>query len=247
MNQVGKTALVTGGSRGIGREIALTLAGSCDKVAILFAGRRDAAEETVKALEQKGVKALAIQCDVSDEAQVSSAVSKVREAFGAIDILVNNAGITRDMLTLRMSAEEFARVIAVNLNGAFHLIKACYRDFLKLGWGRIVNISSVSGLMGNPGQANYASSKAGMIGLTKTIARELAGRGITVNAVCPGFIETDMTEAMNEDILKKAVAAVPMGRLGTARDVAKATAFLCSQDADYITGAVMQVDGGMYM
>ncbi len=140
MNQVGKTALVTGGSRGIGREIALTLAGSCDKVAILFAGRRDAAEETVKALEQKGVKALAIQCDVSDEAQVSSAVSKVREAFGAIDILVNNAGITRDMLTLRMSAEEFARVIAVNLNGAFHLIKACYRDFLKLGWGRIVNI-----------------------------------------------------------------------------------------------------------
>lgn len=242
-----KTALVTGGSRGIGREIALSLADSCAQVAILYAGRKDAADETVRELEKKNVKAMAVQCDVSDDAAVQAAFKQVKDAFGPIDILVNNAGITKDMLTLRMSAEDFAKVIAVNLNGAFHTIKACYRDFLKLGWGRILNISSVSGLMGNPGQANYASSKAGLIGLTKTVARELAGRGVTVNAICPGFIETDMTGAMNEEVLSKAVAAVPMSRLGTPKDIAKAAAFLCSEDAGYITGAVLQVDGGMYM
>ncbi len=242
-----KTALVTGGSRGIGRAIAQMLAKTCSKVAILYAGRQDKALETVQTIEQMGVKALAIQADVSDEQQVVSAIAKVKEAFGPIDILVNNAGITRDGLTLRMSSADFQEVLAVNLNGAFHTIKACYRDFMKLGWGRILNISSVSGLMGNPGQANYAASKAGLIGLTKTIARELAGRGITVNAICPGFIETDMTGAMNEDILQKAVAAVPLGKLGTAEDIAHAAAFLCSNDAGYITGAVLQVDGGMYM
>lgn len=242
-----KTALVTGGSRGIGREIALSLADSCAQVAILYAGRKDAADETVRELEKKNVKAMAVQCDVSDDAAVQAAFKQVKDAFGPIDILVNNAGITKDMLTLRMSAEDFSKVIAVNLNGAFHTIKACYRDFLKLGWGRILNISSVSGLMGNPGQANYASSKAGLIGLTKTVARELAGRGVTVNAICPGFIETDMTGAMNEEVLSKAVAAVPMSRLGTPKDIAKAAAFLCSEDAGYITGAVLQVDGGMYM
>ncbi|MGI6672655.1 MAG: 3-oxoacyl-[acyl-carrier-protein] reductase [Christensenellales bacterium] len=242
-----KTALVTGGSRGIGRESALALADSCAQVAILYAGRKDAADHTVNELEKKQVKALAVQCDVSDDKAVQSALQQVKDAFGPIDILVNNAGITRDMLTLRMNAEDFARVIEVNVNGAFHTIKACYRDFLKLGWGRIINISSVSGLMGNPGQANYASSKAGLIGLTKTVARELASRGVTVNAICPGFIETDMTESMNQDTLKKAMAAVPMNRLGTPKDVAKAAAFLCSDDASYITGAVLQVDGGMYM
>ncbi|MDI9519636.1 MAG: 3-oxoacyl-[acyl-carrier-protein] reductase [Bacillota bacterium] len=242
-----KTALVTGGSRGIGREIALSLADNCAQVAILYAGRKDAADETVRELEKKNVKAMAVQCDVSDDAAVQAAFKQVKDAFGPIDILVNNAGITKDMLTLRMSAEDFAKVIAVNLNGAFHTIKACYRDFLKLGWGRILNISSVSGLMGNPGQANYASSKAGLIGLTKTVARELANRGVTVNAICPGFIETDMTGAMNEEVLSKAVAAVPMSRLGTPKDIAKAAAFLCSEDAGYITGAVLQVDGGMYM
>ena len=242
-----KTALVTGGSRGIGKEIALSLADNCSQVAILYAGRKDAADETVGELEKKNVKAMAVQCDVSDDAAVQDAFKQVKDAFGPIAILVNNAGITKDMLTLRMSAEDFAKVIAVNLNGAFHTIKACYRDFLKLGWGRILNISSVSGLMGNPGQANYASSKAGLIGLTKTVARELAGRGVTVNAICPGFIETDMSGAMNEEVLKKAVAAVPMSRLGTPKDIAAAATFLCSEDAGYITGAVLQVDGGMYM
>ena len=241
------TALVTGGSRGIGRAIALALSAQVKNIAILYAGRQDAAEETKRELETLGVRAMALQCDVSDAQAVKAAVSQVREAFGPIDILVNNAGITRDMLTLRMSAEDFSRVVSVNLNGAFHVIQACYRDLMKAGWGRILNIGSVSGLMGNPGQANYSAAKAGIIGLTKTVARELAGRGVTVNAICPGFIETDMTKEMNEETLKLAAAAIPAGRLGKAEEIANAAAFLCSPKADYITGAVLQVDGGMYM
>lgn len=242
-----KTALVTGGSRGIGRAIALALAEQVPQIAILYAGRQDAASETVRLLEERGVKALAVQCDVSDAEAVREAVRQARETLGPIGVLVNNAGITRDGLTLRMDARDFEEVVRVNLNGAFHTVQACYRDLLKARGGRVVNISSVSGLMGNPGQANYSAAKAGLIGLTKTLAREMAGRGVTVNAVCPGFIETDMTGAMGEEALAQAKKAVPAGRLGKAEEIASAVAFLCSDKAEYITGAVLRVDGGLYI
>ena len=190
---------------------------------------------------------MAIQCDVADAKAAEQAVQQVREQLGPVHILVNNAGITRDGLTMRMPAEDFERVLAVNLTGAFHMIKACYRDLMRAGWARVVNITSVSGLMGNMGQANYAAAKAGMVGLTKTIARELASRGVTVNAVAPGYIDTDMTRDMDQATLDAAVRQVPMGRAGTAEDVANAVRFLCSDQANYITGCVLQVDGGMYM
>ncbi|NLW20959.1 MAG: 3-oxoacyl-[acyl-carrier-protein] reductase [Clostridiales bacterium] len=241
------TALVTGGSRGIGRAIALALAEQADNMAIFFAGRQDKAEETVRELEALGLQALALQCDVADAQAVKAATDKVREAFGPIRVVVNNAGITRDTLTLRMSAEDFASVLHTNLSGAFHVIQACYRDLMRAGWGRVVNIGSVSGLMGNPGQANYSAAKAGLVGLTKTVAKELAPRGVTVNLVCPGFIETDMTGAMDAQVLARAAGAIPAGRLGRAEEVAQAVSFLCSRRADYITGAVLQVDGGLYM
>ncbi len=247
MNPQGKTALITGGTRGIGRAIALEMTAHAENIALLYAGRKDAAEETVKLIEAKGAKALAVQCDVSDEQAVKTAVAQVKQAMGPISILINNAGITKDGLTLKMSGEDFKRVLAVNLAGAFHTIQACYRDLMKSGWGRVVNIGSVSGLMGNPGQANYAAAKAGLVGLTKTIARELAGRGVTANLVAPGFIDTDMTRDMPVGTLEAALHAVPMGRLGRAEEVAAAVSYLCSRGADYVTGCVLQVDGGMYM
>jgi 3-oxoacyl-[acyl-carrier protein] reductase len=242
-----KIALVTGGSRGIGRAIALRLQKEGAHVAFLYAGNGQAAQNTLDELKAQGGKAMAIQCDISDLAQVQEAFARIKQEWGTVDILVNNAGITMDGLTPRMTQEAFDRVIKVNLNGAFYLIRTAYGDFLRKRWGRIVNISSVSGLMGNPGQANYSAAKAGLIGLTKTISKELAARNITCNAVAPGFIETDMTEKMGSELVEKAVQAIPMKRMGTAGEIAAAVAFLCSDEAGYITGAVLQVDGGLYM
>ena len=244
MNFTGKTALVTGGSRGIGRAVCLELAGGGANVALCYAGNETAARETVRAVEALGVKALAVRCDVSDGGQVRDAVV---HGFQRIDILVNNAGITRDNLLMRMSEEDFDAVIAANLKGAFLCMKAVSRLMLKQRYGRIVNLSSVVGLRGNAGQANYAASKAGVIGMTKSLARELAGRGITVNAVAPGFIDTDMTAAMQDSARAAVLASVPMARLGQAEEVARAVAFLAGDDAAYITGQVLAVDGGMAM
>lgn len=242
-----KVALVTGGSRGIGRAIALKLAEQGADVAILYAGNADAADATARDIEALGAKALAVQCDVSDYEQVAAAVARVRETLGPVDVLVNNAGITKDKLALRMSPEEFDRVLAVNLNGAFHTIRALYADFMKRRSGRIINIASIAGVMGNAGQANYAASKAGVIGLTKTIARELAPRGVTCNAIAPGFIETDMTASMNQAAFEAMAKTIPLGRVGQAEDVANLAAFLAGDGASYITGAVIHVDGGLYM
>ena len=242
-----KVALVTGGSRGIGRAIALKLAEDGADVAILYAGNEGAAQQTARDIEALGAKALAEQCDVSDYEQVAAAVGRVKEALGGVDILVNNAGITKDRLALRMSPEEFDRVLSVNLNGTFHTIRALYADFMKRRSGRIINIASVAGVMGNAGQANYAASKAGVIGLTKTIARELAPRGVTCNAIAPGFIETDMTASMNQDAFEAMARTIPLARVGRPEDVANLAAFLAGDGAGYITGAVIHVDGGLYM
>ncbi len=243
----GKVALITGGSRGIGRSIALRLAEAGCNVAVIYAGREDAALETVAALEGKGVQAMCVRCDVSDAVECAEAVKRVTDTLGTPDILVNNAGIVRDALAMRMSVEDFRSVLDTNLTGAFNMIHVCLPAFIRRRSGKIINISSVSGMMGNPGQANYAASKAGLIGLTKTIAREVASRGITVNAVAPGFIETDMTRGMSEAALKSGLSAVPMGRIGRPEDVANAVAFLAGDEASYITGCVLKVDGGMYI
>lgn len=243
----GKTAVVTGGSRGIGAAIAVSFAENGADVAVVYAGADERAAETVAKAKAFGVRAAAYKCDVADFALVEETFRRIGEDFGRIDILVNNAGVTRDKLLLQMTEEDFDRVLAVNLKGAFNTCKAVCRQMARAKSGRIINISSVSGLMGNPGQANYASSKAGLIGLTKTIAREVASRGITVNAVAPGFIQTDMTAGMNEAALQKGLAAVPMGRIGKPEDVANAVSFLASDAASYITGCVLKVDGGMYI
>ncbi len=242
-----KIALVTGGSRGIGRAIALRLAKEGAQVAFFYAGNEEAAQKTLADLQAAGAKAMAVKCDVGSLASVQEAFARVKAEWGPVDILINNAGITMDGLTPRMSQEAFDKVIQVNLNGAFYVIRTAYGDFLRKRWGRIINISSVSGLMGNPGQANYSAAKAGMIGLTKTIAKELAARGTTCNAVAPGFIETDMTEKMGQELIEKAVQNIPIKRMGTAEEIAAAVAFLCADEAGYITGAVLQVDGGLYM
>ncbi len=243
----GKVALITGGTRGIGRAVAVKLASLGADVALFYAGNREAAEDALAEARALGVRAAAFQCDVSDGEAVAKAVSEARSALGPFDILVNNAGITKDGLSMRMREEDFRRVIDVNLTGAFLVAKAVMPDFIKKRTGRIINISSVAGLMGNAGQANYAAAKAGMIGLTKTLARELAARNITVNAVAPGFVKTEMTAAMKEETLAQALKAVPLNRIGEAEEIAEAVAFLAGDKAAYITGAVLQVDGGMYM
>ena len=243
----GKIALVTGGARGIGRAIALKLASLGADIAILDAGSIDLSEQTAEEMRALGVRAFATRCDITEYGQVLQAVSRVREALGGVDILVNNAGITRDKLALRMSPEDFDAVLSVNLKGTLLMIKALYADFMKKRAGRIINIASISGLMGNAGQANYSASKAGVVGLTKTIARELASRSVTCNAIAPGFIETPMTAGMNQDALEEACKSIPLRRMGKPEDVANVAAFLASDEAGYITGSVINVDGGFFM
>lgn len=241
----GKVAVVTGGSRGIGRAIAITLARAGADVAIFYAGNQTAAEQTLAEIEKTGRKGLSLQVDVSNAEQVESAMKEVIASLGRIDILVNNAGITRDNLLMRMKEDEWDQVINTNLKGVFLCTKAVTRTMMKQRSGRIINISSVVGVLGNPGQANYVAAKAGVIGLTKTTAKELASRGITVNAIAPGFIETDMTAVLDEDLKQQMLGAIPLGRFGSAQDVAEAVKFLASDAASYITGQTIHVDGGM--
>lgn len=247
MNFSGKTAIVTGGSRGLGRAICLELAKGGANVVFCYAGNETAAQETLAACEALGAKAAAVCCDVTDAEADLTLVKTTVNLFGRVDILVNNAGITRDGLLLTMKEADFDAVIAANLKGAFLCMKAVARQMVKQRYGRIVNLSSVVGLRGNAGQVNYAASKAGVIGMTKSIAKELAGRNITVNAVAPGFIDTDMTAALSETAKNAALGSIPMGRMGTPENVAKAVAFLADEDAGYITGQVLAVDGGMSM
>ena len=243
MSLDGKTALVTGASRGIGRAIALRLAEDGANVAVIYAGSADKAEAVVNEITALGVNAKAYRCNVADSAAVNETVKAVTNDLGKIDILVNNAGITRDGLMLRMKDEDFDAVLDTNLKGAFNMIRACYSGFIRKKSGRIINISSVSGIMGNAGQANYSASKAGVIGLTKSVARELASRGITCNAVAPGFIQTDMTENLGDN--NPLLNSIPLGRMGRPEDIAAAVAFLASDSAAYITGEVLKVDGGL--
>lgn len=241
----GRVALVTGGSRGIGAAVARRLAAEGATVAINYAGRADAAAEVVAAIDAAGDTAAAFQADVSDATACAALVEGVVSRFGRIDVLVNNAGITRDGLLVRMSDDDWRAVIDTNLSGAFYLSRAVGKLMMKQRSGSIVNMASVVGMMGNAGQANYAAAKAGLIGLTKSVARELAGRGVRANAVAPGFIATDMTDALSETARGAATSSIAMGRLGTPEDIAATVAFLASDDAAYITGQVIAVDGGM--
>ncbi len=242
-----KVAVVTGASRGIGKEIAKTLAAQGATVIVNYNGSGQKATETVQEIETVGGKAEAVQCDVSDFERAKELLDYVIKTYGHVDILVNNAGITRDNLMMRMSEEDFDAVISTNLKGAFNCMRHVARQMLKQKSGRIINISSVSGVLGNAGQINYAASKAGIIGMTKSAARELASRGITVNAIAPGFINTEMTVVLTETVKEGIAAQIPMKVFGETKDVAEAAAFLASDKARYITGQVLCVDGGMAM
>ena len=242
-----KVALVTGAGRGIGKEIAKTLASCGAFVIVNYNSSPEAAEQTVKEIIKHGGMAAPVQCDVSDFDACGKMMEMIINNYGHLDILVNNAGVTRDGLIMKMSEEDFDRVLDTNLKGAFHTIRHASRYFLKQKSGKIINISSVSGVMGNAGQANYSASKAGVIGLTKSVARELASRGITCNAVAPGFIETEMTDVLPEDVKENLLASIPLKRMGQTKDIAETVAFLASDKAAYITGQTICVDGGMGM
>lgn len=243
----GKSAIVTGASRGIGREIALLLAKEGARVAVNYSGSKDKADDVVKLITESGGEAFAIQADVSDADGVKNMVDKTLEIFGSIDILVNNAGITRDNLLMRMKEDEWDDVININLKGVFLCTKGVTRQMMRQRAGRIVNVASIVGVSGNPGQANYVAAKAGVIGFTKTAAKELASRNINVNAVAPGFITTDMTDALSEEVKNQMLSVIPLGKLGRPEDVARTVLFLLSEDAVYITGQTIHVDGGMVM
>lgn len=246
MNLEGKTALITGASRGIGRAIALAFAKEGANLAVIFAGNAQAADEVCQQASLLGVQAKAYQCDVADFDRAKQTVQAVQKDFGGVDILVNNAGITRDGLVYTMKEADFDAVLDTNLKGAFNFIKHCYPIFVKKRAGKIINISSVSGLMGNGGQANYSASKAGLIGLTKSVARELAGRGICCNAIAPGFIETDMTAGIDKEENPLA-GVIPLKRMGRPEEIAHLAVFLAGSGSDYITGEVIRVDGGLAM
>lgn len=243
----GKCALVTGASRGIGKAVAIALAKEGAKVAVNYAGSTEKAEAVKKEIEAAGGTAILAQSDVADAELVQAMVKSVYETFGKIDILVNNAGITRDGLLMRMKPEDFDAVISTNLKGVFNVTKSASRFMMKKRYGRIINMASVVGLIGNAGQTNYAAAKAGVIGFTKSCAKELASRGITVNAVAPGCIDTDMTAVLSDEIKAEMLKNIPLARMGTPEDVAKAVLFLASDESAYITGQVLNVDGGMVM
>ncbi|MBO4864575.1 MAG: 3-oxoacyl-[acyl-carrier-protein] reductase [Eubacterium sp.] len=241
----GKTAIVTGGGRGIGRAISVKLASEGANVVICDIVINEAAEETIKLIEEQGVKAAAYQANVTVPEDCENLFKQAVEEFGAVDILVNNAGVTRDNLLMRMKEEEFDLVIATNLKGTYNMMKAAARPMMKARYGRIVNISSVVGIYGNAGQVNYSASKAGVIGMTKSIAKELGSRGITCNAVAPGYIETDMTKVLPDEVKEAMVKNIALGRPGQPEDVAKVVAFLASDEAEYVTGQVIECAGGM--
>lgn len=243
----GKVALVTGASRGIGREIALNLSALGATVVVNYSGSKEKAEEVLDAIKANGKEAAIYQCNVSDADAVQAMIQYVIDTYGRIDILVNNAGITKDNLLMKMSEDEFNQVIDVNLKGTFHTCKSVIRQMIRQRYGRIVNMASISGVAGNAGQVNYSASKAGVIGLTKSLSREVASRNITVNAVAPGFIKTDMTSVLPDNVVEEMLNAIPMKRQGTPEDIANAVAFLVSEQSGYITGQVLEVNGGMNM
>lgn len=241
----GKIALVTGASRGIGKEIALMLAKNGATVIVNYNGSKESADEVIREIEENGGSAEAMKCNVSDFADSEAFINQVLTKYKKVDILVNNAGITRDGLIMRMSEQDYDSVLDINLKGAFNMIRHLARNFVKQRGGKIINISSVSGVLGNAGQANYSASKAGLIGLTKSVAREFASRGINVNAIAPGFIDTDMTNNMTQDAKDVCTSMIPMGKMGSTKDIANLVLFLASEQASYITGQVICVDGGM--
>ena len=247
MGLTGKTAVVTGGSRGIGRAICIELAKQGANVVVNYSGSEDKAKQVVSEIEQLGSKAIAVQANVADSDAVDSMMKQAIEVFGTLDILVNNAGITRDNLLMRMKEQEWDEVVDTNLKGVFLCTKAVTRQMMKQRAGRIINISSIVGVAGNPGQANYVAAKAGVIGLTKTCAQELASRNILVNAIAPGFITTEMTDSLPEELKEAMLKQIPLAKLGQPEDVAKAVVFFASDNANYITGQTLHIDGGLVM